>query len=118
MGHASVVARRCVFAIGGYNEWRQPLDSMLTWAPGEVAWRTECPCPFRYPIRKPACSMTKPWSSGPKSLPASSSNGLMAALQRAEGCIRFIQTRHEESAAFMACAHAKFTGVLRAVGTT
>jgi pyruvate dehydrogenase (quinone) len=42
--------------------------------------------------------------------PGDGINGLMAALERAEGRIRFIQTRHEESAAFMACAHAKFTG--------
>jgi pyruvate dehydrogenase (quinone) len=34
----------------------------------------------------------------------------MGALDRAEGRIRFIQPRHEEAAAFMACAHAKFTG--------
>src|SRR5690606_29231969 len=32
------------------------------------------------------------------------------ALDRAEDSVRFIQTRHEEMAAFMACAHAKFTG--------
>jgi pyruvate dehydrogenase (quinone) len=42
--------------------------------------------------------------------PGDGINGLMAALERAEGHIQFIQTRHEESAAFMACAHAKFTG--------
>lgn len=34
----------------------------------------------------------------------------MEALNRAEGKIQFIQARHEEMAAFMACAHAKFTG--------
>lgn len=37
-------------------------------------------------------------------------NGLMGALNRAEGAIDFIQPRHEEMAAFMACGHAKFTG--------
>src|SRR5436190_14084884 len=42
--------------------------------------------------------------------PGDGINGLIGALERAEGRIRFIQTRHEESAAFMACAHAKFTG--------
>ena len=42
--------------------------------------------------------------------PGDGINGLMAALERAEGRIRFVQVRHEESAAFMACAHAKFTG--------
>jgi pyruvate dehydrogenase (quinone) len=42
-------------------------------------------------------------------------NGVLGALQRAdkngEG-IEFIQVRHEEMAAFMATAHAKFTGEL------
>jgi pyruvate dehydrogenase (quinone) len=42
--------------------------------------------------------------------PGDGINGLMGALDRAEGRIRFIQTRHEEAAAFMACGHAKFTG--------
>src|ERR1700753_3308822 len=37
-------------------------------------------------------------------------NGVMEALNRARDQIDFIQTRHEEMAAFMACAHAKFTG--------
>jgi pyruvate dehydrogenase (quinone) len=34
----------------------------------------------------------------------------MGALDRLDGEIEFIQARHEELAAFMACAHAKFTG--------
>jgi len=34
----------------------------------------------------------------------------MGALDRASDKIRFIQTPHEEVAAFMACAHAKFSG--------
>ena len=42
--------------------------------------------------------------------PGDGINGLIGALDRADGRIRFIQTRHEEIAAFMACAHAKFTG--------
>ncbi len=42
--------------------------------------------------------------------PGDGINGLMGALNRADGKIRFIQTRHEEMASFMACAHAKFTG--------
>jgi pyruvate dehydrogenase (quinone) len=42
--------------------------------------------------------------------PGDGINGLIGALDRAEGRIRFIQTRHEEAAAFMACGHAKFTG--------
>ncbi|MDQ8201792.1 thiamine pyrophosphate-requiring protein [Pelagicoccus sp. SDUM812003] len=37
-------------------------------------------------------------------------NGAMAALRRKREFMEFIQTRHEESAAFMACAHSKFTG--------
>jgi pyruvate dehydrogenase (quinone) len=42
-------------------------------------------------------------------------NGVLGALQRAEAAgagIDFIQVRHEEMAAFMATAHAKFTGEL------
>lgn len=42
-------------------------------------------------------------------------NGVLGALQRDEGspdAIEFIQVRHEEMAAFMAAAHAKFTGEL------
>jgi len=42
--------------------------------------------------------------------PGDGINGLMAALRKAEDKPRFIQARHEEMAAFMACAHAKFTG--------
>lgn len=42
--------------------------------------------------------------------PGDGINGVMGALNRASDRIRFIQARHEELAAFMACAHAKFTG--------
>ena len=42
--------------------------------------------------------------------PGDGINGLIGALQRADNKIDFIQVRHEEQAAFMACAHAKFTG--------
>ena len=42
--------------------------------------------------------------------PGDGINGVMGALNRAENKIRFIQARHEEEAAFMACAHAKFSG--------
>ena len=42
--------------------------------------------------------------------PGDGINGIMGALQRAEGRIDFVQVRHEEMAAFMACAHAKWTG--------
>ena len=41
--------------------------------------------------------------------PGDGINGVIGALQRA-GTIDFIQVRHEEMAAFMAVAHAKFTG--------
>lgn len=37
-------------------------------------------------------------------------NAIMGAVQRADGDPEFIQVRHEEMAAFMACGHAKFTG--------
>jgi pyruvate dehydrogenase (quinone) len=45
--------------------------------------------------------------------PGDGINGIMAALGRVEKNshhIEFIQARHEEMAAFMACGHAKFTG--------
>lgn len=42
--------------------------------------------------------------------PGDGINGIMGALNRAEGRLRFIQSRHEELAAFEACAHAKFSG--------
>ncbi|GLX49634.1 thiamine pyrophosphate-requiring protein [Streptomyces hygroscopicus subsp. hygroscopicus] len=42
--------------------------------------------------------------------PGDGINGLLGAFDRAKGEPEFIQTRHEEMAAFMACAHAKFTG--------
>lgn len=42
--------------------------------------------------------------------PGDGINGLLGALGRAEERFEFIQVRHEETAAFMACAHAKFTG--------
>ena len=37
-------------------------------------------------------------------------NGIMGALDRAKDKIDFVQVRHEEDAAFMACGHSKFTG--------
>jgi len=42
--------------------------------------------------------------------PGDGINGVFGALNRADGLIDFVQVRHEEMAAFMACAHAKFTG--------
>ncbi|RDC61723.1 thiamine pyrophosphate-requiring protein [Adhaeribacter pallidiroseus] len=41
--------------------------------------------------------------------PGDGINGIMGALDRMENPIEFIQTRHEEMASLMACAHAKFT---------
>ncbi|MVA37761.1 pyruvate oxidase [Agrobacterium vitis] len=45
-------------------------------------------------------------------LPGDGINGIMEALRKRQDQIRFVQVRHEESAAFMACAYAKFTGKL------
>jgi pyruvate dehydrogenase (quinone) len=42
--------------------------------------------------------------------PGDGINGVMGALQRHRHSVGFVQTRHEEEAAFMAAAHAKFTG--------
>ena len=44
--------------------------------------------------------------------PGDGINGVFGALNRARGKIEFIQARHEEMAAFMASAYAKFTGEL------
>jgi pyruvate dehydrogenase (quinone) len=45
-------------------------------------------------------------------LPGDGINGVMEAIRHRQGEIQFIQTRHEEAAAFMATAHAKITGKL------
>src|SRR4051812_17092237 len=42
--------------------------------------------------------------------PGDGINALMGAMDRAGGDPDFVQVRHEEMAAFMACAHAKWTG--------
>jgi pyruvate dehydrogenase (quinone) len=44
--------------------------------------------------------------------PGDGINGVFGALNRSQGKIEFIQARHEEMAAFMASAYAKFTGEL------
>src|SRR4051795_7132760 len=44
--------------------------------------------------------------------PGDGINGVFGALNRAGERFEFIQARHEEMAAFMACAHAKYTGEL------
>jgi pyruvate dehydrogenase (quinone) len=45
-------------------------------------------------------------------MPGDGINGIMEALRKRQDRIRFIQVRHEEAAAFMACAYAKYTGKL------
>ncbi|HVZ13110.1 MAG TPA: thiamine pyrophosphate-dependent enzyme [Bauldia sp.] len=45
-------------------------------------------------------------------LPGDGINGIMEALRQRQDEIRFVQVRHEEAAAFMACGYAKFTGRL------
>jgi pyruvate dehydrogenase (quinone)/pyruvate oxidase len=45
-------------------------------------------------------------------LPGDGINGVMEALRTRQDKIKFIQVRHEEAAAFMACGYAKFTGKL------
>jgi pyruvate dehydrogenase (quinone) len=45
-------------------------------------------------------------------LPGDGINGIMEALRKKRESIRFVQVRHEEAAAFMACGYAKFTGRL------
>jgi len=42
--------------------------------------------------------------------PGDGINAFLGALDRAQDEVDFIQVRHEEMAAFMACGHAKFTG--------
>src|SRR5512142_1142048 len=45
-------------------------------------------------------------------IPGDGINGIMEALRTHQDQVRFIHVRHEEAAAFMACAYAKFTGKL------
>jgi pyruvate dehydrogenase (quinone)/pyruvate oxidase len=45
-------------------------------------------------------------------LPGDGINGIMEALRTRQDAVSFVQVRHEESAAFMACAYAKYTGRL------
>ncbi|NUZ06620.1 thiamine pyrophosphate-dependent enzyme [Piscinibacter koreensis] len=45
-------------------------------------------------------------------MPGDGINGVMEAIRTRSDRIRFVQVRHEEAAAFMACAHAKWTGRL------
>ena len=45
-------------------------------------------------------------------IPGDGINGIIESLRRRKDEIRFIQVRHEEAAAFTACAYAKWTGRL------
>jgi pyruvate dehydrogenase (quinone)/pyruvate oxidase len=45
-------------------------------------------------------------------LPGDGVNGIVEALRKRQDQVRFIQVRHEEAAAFMACGYAKWTGRL------
>jgi pyruvate dehydrogenase (quinone)/pyruvate oxidase len=45
-------------------------------------------------------------------LPGDGINGIIESLRQNQKRIRFIQVRHEEAAAFMACGYAKYTGKL------
>src|SRR5919109_889322 len=51
-------------------------------------------------------------------LPGDGINGFIEALRRRQAKIKFVLVRHEESAAFMACAYAKYTGKLGACVAT
>jgi pyruvate dehydrogenase (quinone) len=42
--------------------------------------------------------------------PGDGINGIIGAIGRAEDKVDYVQVRHEEMSAFMACAHSKFTG--------
>src|SRR6266498_2216761 len=42
--------------------------------------------------------------------PGDGINAIMGALNEADESFSFVQVRHEEMAAFMACAHSKYTG--------
>src|SRR5207237_1774041 len=45
--------------------------------------------------------------------PGDGINGIIGAIDRAGDAVKYVQVRHEEMAAFMACAQAKFTGEVR-----
>src|SRR3954470_4354258 len=45
-------------------------------------------------------------------IPGDGINGIIESFRKNADTIRFIQVRHEEAAAFMACGYAKFTGKL------
>src|SRR5437763_4060405 len=45
-------------------------------------------------------------------IPGDGVNGIVEALRQRQDKIKFVQVRHEEAAAFMACGYAKYTGRL------
>ena len=51
-------------------------------------------------------------------LPGDGINGFIEALRLRQDKLKFVLVRHEESAAFMACAYAKYTGKLVACVAT
>ncbi len=51
-------------------------------------------------------------------IPGDGNLGIVEALRKRKDRIRFIHVRHEESAAFMACAYAKYTGKIAACIST
>jgi len=51
-------------------------------------------------------------------LPGDGINGFIETLRQRQNKIKFILVRHEESAAFMACAYSKYTGKLGACVAT
>lgn len=51
-------------------------------------------------------------------IPGDGINGVMESLRKRQDKIKFVLVRHEEAAAFMACAYAKYTGKLGACVAT
>ena len=47
-------------------------------------------------------------------IPGDGINGIIESLRKRQDRLRFVQVRHEEAAAFMACGYAKWTGKLGA----
>jgi pyruvate dehydrogenase (quinone)/pyruvate oxidase len=71
---------------------------------------------LRWQIQPPATFWSRPlWNGGVDTIfgiPGDGINGIIEALRTRQDKIRFIQVRHEEAAAFAACAYAKWTGKL------
>src|SRR3954465_4992760 len=61
---------------------------------------------------QPLAPPEAPGGKGLYGYPGDGINGLFGALREAGERFEFVQARHEEMAAFMACAHAKYTGEL------